>query len=88
MKLHKDEGPPCVHMESLLNRLADGTLRGWKKWYTVYHATHCDRCGTFLDRLKLTLSALRNQSGGTPPQESLDRLRNQIHTIAAKQNEE
>lgn len=59
MKLHREEGPPCSHMEGLLNQAADGSSRGLKLAYAVSHAARCKRCGTYLRRLQETLIRLR-----------------------------
>ena len=75
MKLHEDtEGPPCSHMENLLHQAADGSAKGWKKWYALSHAAQCGRCGRFLDRLRMTLSAVQ-MAKPVPDSEALDRLK-------------
>lgn len=48
-------------MESLLQELADDRLRGWRRWYALAHASRCNRCGTFLQRMKTTLAAVRQK---------------------------
>ncbi|MDX2066720.1 MAG: hypothetical protein SFX74_13370 [Fimbriimonadaceae bacterium] len=49
---------PCRHMESLLQSAADGSSRGWRRWYALAHAARCKGCGNFLQRLRLTLRYL------------------------------
>lgn len=61
MNLHKDTGDslePCKHMESMLNRTADGTAPSAMRWYALYHAAHCGRCGRFLKRITLLIGQL------------------------------
>jgi hypothetical protein len=65
---HHDEGDkPCQHMEGLLNRTADGTAKGWQKWYAIAHAARCKRCGRFLDRLRVILGGLRSAKPDPEP---------------------
>jgi hypothetical protein len=62
MNLHKDTGDslePCKHMEGMLNRTADGTASKAVRWYALYHASPCVRCGTFLKRVTFLLGELR-----------------------------
>ncbi len=61
MKLiqHDIEGPPCKRMENLLQEIVDGRSAGWRRWYALYHAARCYRCGTFLKRLQTTVHALQ-----------------------------
>lgn len=74
MSRHTTEGPPCQHMENLLQQAADGSLRGLRKWYAVMHASRCFRCGNFLTRLTRTIRAA--QAAKEPVgQESMARLR-------------
>jgi hypothetical protein len=74
MKHHKDEGPPCSHMEGLLNQAADGSSRGLKLWYAVSHAARCSRCGTYLTRLRETLGHLHLAKKQAPAPDVLSRL--------------
>jgi hypothetical protein len=63
MNLHKDTGDslePCKHMESMLNRTADGTAPPLMRWYARSHARGCNRCGNFLARITALLSQLRD----------------------------
>ncbi|MCW5936593.1 MAG: hypothetical protein KIT11_04725 [Fimbriimonadaceae bacterium] len=83
MSFHKTEGPPCRHMESLLQEVADGHAKGLRRWYAVAHATRCVRCGSFLQRLSLSLQVLRaaKQSSGDP--EAVDRLSAKIRSLSS-----
>ncbi len=76
------EGPPCKNLEGLLQQMADGRLRGIKKWYIAAHAARCSHCGNFLQRLQLTLKAATAKP--TTNQDSLERLRAQIQELEAK----
>jgi hypothetical protein len=77
MNLHKDSGDsiePCKHMESMLNRTADGTAPKAMRWFAVYHAAHCSRCGIFLDRVTSLvghLHDLKANDGSHPLDEGL-----------------
>ena len=83
MSHHSTEGPPCRHMETLLQEVAGGSAKGWRRWYAVAHATRCHRCGTFLQRLKVSLDVLRSsKSESQPDQEAVDRLRQKIHVLS------
>jgi hypothetical protein len=73
--LQKNEGPPCTNMENLLQELAGGNLKGIRKLYTVAHAAHCNHCGNFLSRLKITVATLRASKAKPGDEESLKRLR-------------
>lgn len=74
MHNHDQDGPPCSHMEKLLQEAADGSITGLKKIYTLAHAARCHRCGTFLERMKLTISALQSQKQEVP-QDAMERLK-------------
>ncbi len=76
LKIHSDEGPPCRNMEALLQGVADGSLKGIRKWYAVAHATRCSHCGTFLARLRETLELLRAaKSVAPPPADAMERMK-------------
>ncbi|CAN5356507.1 hypothetical protein BH11ARM1_BH11ARM1_16070 [soil metagenome] len=83
MKSHHEEGPPCRTMESLLQQLADGSLKGPMRWYAASHAARCYRCGNFLDRLKLTVNVLKESKKTSP--DALARLRNQVREMETKE---
>ncbi len=70
-------------METYLQQVADGSAKGWRRWYAVSHAARCGRCGTFLQRLKVSLDVLKNSKTTTPgDQEALERFRKQIQTMS------
>ncbi|MBC8066240.1 MAG: hypothetical protein H7Y17_15520 [Chlorobia bacterium] len=71
---HKTEGPPCRRMEASLQQAAEGKITGIKKLYVLAHAAQCYRCGTFLERMRATLAALKSQRLDVPS-DALDRLR-------------
>jgi hypothetical protein len=61
-------------METMLQKVADGSARGIVKWYSVAHAARCTRCGTFLDRMKATLEALKASKASVVPDDVRERL--------------
>jgi len=69
-------------METLLQEVADGSARGWKKWYALMHASRCYRCGNFLQRLRLSIEALRESKLSQTDSEAVDRLREKIRGLA------
>lgn len=76
MKLHRhdEDGPPCRHMEGLLQQAADGSSKGFRRWYALSHAAKCSRCGKFLARLEETLGRLRGIKKEEPKPEVISRL--------------
>lgn len=85
MKLHThDEGAPCRNMENLLQGVADGSVRGVKKAYAVWHASQCHHCGNFLIRLRLTLEALRSSRERETSTESMERLKSKIRELSPR----
>ena len=78
MKHNHQEGMPCVHMEQLLQGAADGSLKGLRLWYAVMHAARCSRCGTYLGRLRETITRLKEVKRGVPSGDVLSRLEKQI----------
>jgi hypothetical protein len=72
------EGKPCVHMEPLLQQVADGSLKGIRLWYAAAHAARCGPCGNYLSRLKETITSLRNLKRESPPSDVLSRLEKNI----------
>lgn len=62
-------------MEPILHQVADGSARGWKRIYAIWHARHCPNCGTFLGRLKETLVAVSECGRKEPDAETLARLK-------------
>jgi len=73
---HESDGPPCSHMESLLNQTADGSAKGLGRWYAIAHASRCGRCNQFLHRLEETLRRVRSVRDAEPTPEALKRLAN------------
>ena len=71
---HDEEGPPCRHMENLLQETADGKSRGLKKWYAESHASRCPRCGRFLRSLREMVSRLRGVKPTFDEEAALARL--------------
>lgn len=82
MKKHTDEGAPCAMMENLLQDVAAGRVRGIRRWYAVFHATHCSQCGNFLQRMTALVHVLRSKDVEAPAS-AMDRLRTQLHEIDA-----
>ncbi|MBI1334855.1 MAG: hypothetical protein JST12_04355 [Armatimonadetes bacterium] len=82
MKQEKNsEGPPCKHMENLLQGVADGSVRGIRKAFVLFHVTHCSHCGNFLKRLKTMLSVMHDTKQDLPPTEAMERLRAKIREL-------
>lgn len=79
------EGPPCQHMEALLQQVADGSIRGVKRYFALFHASHCYPCGSFLKRVKTMLSVVRDQKENVAPDETMARLRAQIKELDSSQ---
>jgi len=71
---HDEDGPPCKHMEGLLNKTADGSAKRLEKWYALAHAARCGRCGRFLRRLEQMLGTLKSVKREEPNPEVLNRL--------------
>ena len=46
------EFKPCRHMERWVDALADGSLRGWRRWYAQMHISGCNQCRATLERLQ------------------------------------
>jgi len=82
MKLKDNsEGPPCRDMENLLQGVADGSVKGLRKYFVLFHVTHCSHCGNFLKRLKTMLSVMHDQRQNVPPDAVMNRLRAKIHEM-------
>jgi hypothetical protein len=71
---HDEVGPPCRHMESLLQEAADGSAKGWRRWYAVAHAARCTRCGTFLGRMQAMVKVLSETKDEPIPEDAKERL--------------
>lgn len=78
--LHK-EGPPCQHMEALLQQVADGSITGIRKYFALFHASHCYPCGSFLKRVKTMLSVVRDQRENVAPEATMQRLKAKIKEL-------
>jgi hypothetical protein len=76
MKLHSQttDGPPCRHMEGMLQATADGSSRGLVRWYALAHASRCGQCNRFLHRLTETVEHLRDAKATEPSEEVIERL--------------
>lgn len=79
---HTTEGPPCRRMEKVLQQIADGRARGLKRWYGLAHAARCFRCGNFLQRLSLSLEALKMSRQIEPDVEALARLKARVKELS------
>lgn len=93
MRLFKRVAPvenvvACHHMEGLLNRAADGQLRGLAKWYAWSHAKRCSGCLAFLRRLEATSLALRAARAASVSEDQLARLRSQVRELAEGRSED
>ena len=56
---------PCPHMRSWVSALADGTLRGFARWFTRLHVKGCPHCKEAFQgfqRLRDRLRALAGKS--------------------------
>lgn len=74
---HRNHGTePCPHMVSLLNRAADGSSRGWARWYALAHAARCKPCHRFLENLEALVQNLREMKDVEPNAATIDRLAN------------
>jgi molybdenum cofactor biosynthesis enzyme MoaA len=69
-------------MENLLQEVAAGSAKGWRRWYAVAHAARCSQCGTFLQRITVSLDVLKSaKSSPATDQEAVDRLRQKIQSL-------
>ena len=50
---------PCWHMRNLVPQLADGSLKGFLRKYTLFHVQHCTKCQHALEALRSVISRLR-----------------------------
>ena len=86
MKLKTNkEGPPCQHMEALLQQVADGSIKGIKRYFALFHASHCYPCGSFLKRVQTMLSVVRDQKENVASEDTMARLRAQIKELDSSQ---
>lgn len=61
-------------MEKLLQEAADDKLGPIRRLYVLAHAARCRRCGSFLERMRMTLAALAQEKQAAPA-DALARLR-------------
>lgn len=84
-RLHSDgPGPPCKHMESFLNRAADGTAGKFARWYALAHAIRCQRCMKYLDALQAMVARLRQERDKEIPRDVLQRLTGAVSLATAR----
>lgn len=69
MEVIDREIKPCPHMRSWVSALADGTLKGFARWFTRLHVKGCPHCSDAFrafQRLRERLSALAHRSDTMP----------------------
>lgn len=82
MNTHSEsERPPCKHMESLIQDYLSGEGGKLKSWYVLAHAARCSGCGNFLNRMRVTLDALRQARERESDESAMNRLRDQIRQL-------
>jgi len=76
---HK-HGPdePCPHMESTLNRMAEGRAHWLARLYAVAHTARCTPCRKFLHKLEKTLIALKASKAPEPDPDVVQRLMSKL----------
>lgn len=72
-------GEPCVHMEGILHRCAEGKASRFAKWYAAAHTARCTPCRKFLERLEQVLDGLKAAKAPSPDAATLDRLMDGYH---------
>lgn len=75
------DGPPCKDMENLLQQVADGSARGIRKYFALFHCAHCYHCGSFLKRMQALVSVLRDKKESVAPEAAMQRLKSQIQDL-------
>lgn len=60
---------PCWHMRRMVPQLADGTLHGFLRTYTIFHLERCTQCRRAFEALKKVIAKVR---GAGPGQGQLD----------------
>lgn len=78
MNLHTSpsEGPPCAHMEGLLQKTAEGSANRFLRWYALTHVGGCTHCRTYLERLEETIQKLHEAKNlEAVPEDAMERLR-------------
>ncbi len=73
-RFHDEEGPPCPHMEPLLQRTADESAHRLTRLYVLWHTSSCGRCNRFLGRLRETIRRLKHTKEDDPSPEVISRL--------------
>ncbi|MCE9558889.1 MAG: hypothetical protein K8R88_08050 [Armatimonadetes bacterium] len=73
---------PCKGLENILQRAADGSLKGFMKVFALFHAGRCKGCGTYLERMELTIKALREGREHSENEEALARLKAKVQELA------
>src|SRR5262249_45434110 len=58
------EARPCRHMRRWVNALADGSLKGFARWYTDLHVAGCPKCRAALEALRSLRARLRALGSG------------------------
>lgn len=74
-------------MENLLNGVADGSVRGLARLFTLFHVAHCSHCGTYLQTLRDMVSALRGIKKVPMPDETLSRLQSKVREASASESD-
>jgi hypothetical protein len=80
-KKDQTDGPPCEDMEALLQQVADGSAKGIRKYFALFHASHCYHCGSFLKRMRTLVSVMRDQKQNVAPDAAMERLKAQIKDL-------
>lgn len=75
------DGPPCEDMENLLQQVADGSARGIRKYFALFHCAHCYHCGSFLKRMQSLISVMRDKKESVAPEAAMKRLKSQIQDL-------
>lgn len=68
----KSEIRPCPHMRNWVSALADGTLRGFARWFTRLHVKGCPQCREAFQgfqKLRQRLAALTGKTAERMPDE-------------------
>ncbi len=50
---------PCWHMRHLVPQLAEGTLTGFLRKYTLFHLQQCTQCQEALEALRKVIDRVR-----------------------------
>ncbi len=77
---NQEPGPPCRHMEGMLNRAADNSAGRFSRWYAFAHAARCGRCGRYLRALEEMLLRLKGGKN-LPPDDVMSRLTEKISEL-------